>query len=495
VTDSLSYLIIAEFVLPPLLLSGILLWMFFRRRGTQNKIAEHIAEKSAVQVAKQHEQLVKWLETELGYEGEELNKASQSIMDWRNAMYKNYIHGLLKQDTDLLKGLPHDFSLFFSEIMTLKNSSGADEAAREAEAAAAAAAAVIEAAEAANKKAESQVGELTTKTKKLVEDLESLKTHSQGVEQEKEFTLKALNNIFSEYMTMFGEELETKDLSVEQIVDEMDKIINRDGSSKEIVDEPPDFDMIAEEPTALEGVDFSDDEEMGWEGAFDSAPQPDIEALAAEAELDSSDSEDAAEEAEPNWGDAFAESGDTMESPLESEPAQQPPAKEETAIEEAEEEEPSWEDAFTESGDELDEDLVDTPAKAEAPKKQEPIIEAEEEPSWEDAFSESGDELDEALAEETAKPEKAAPEEDIPGVSEADEKPAKPIADINDDSEGNDLENEKEPSWEDAFAEDTPDNEEAEPSWEDAFSEIASEGDSEEPSWEDAFSEIEDKDP
>ena len=94
-------------------------------------------------------------------------------------------------------------------------------------------------------------------------------------------------------------------------------------------------------------------------------------------------------EPEPDWGDAFSESGDTMDDDAKA--GFDAELKNESGGTE-EEPEPDWGDAFSESGDAMDDDAkagFDAELKNESGGTEE-----EAEPDWGDAFSESGDTMD-----------------------------------------------------------------------------------------------------
>ena len=99
--------------------------------------------------------------------------------------------------------------------------------------------------------------------------------------------------------------------------------------------------------------------------------------------------ENAAEDSEPDWGDAFSESGDTMDDDVKE--GYEAGLKDEQGSTE-EEAEPDWGDAFSESGDTMDEDAK---AGYDAGLNNEEVAEEDAEPDWGDAFAESGDTMDE----------------------------------------------------------------------------------------------------
>ena len=106
------------------------------------------------------------------------------------------------------------------------------------------------------------------------------------------------------------------------------------------------------------------------------------------------------DEAEPDWDDAFSESGDEMDEASEESVANESVTDAEMD-KNVDEEEVNWDDAFSESGDEMDASSKESfESETTADSEIEIDNNEEEEINWDDAFSESGDAMDEASKQE-----------------------------------------------------------------------------------------------
>ncbi len=173
----------------------------------------------------------------------------------------------------------------------------------------------------------------------------SLKSEIKSLKQEVHITLTTLNNIFKEFSSMFGEDdIPEGEMSVDQIITAMESFSGKDVENShdslevdeidDSGDDPqPVVDMPNNEPETEPQIDQEQSSEANKESSVlndvgeelkDSVePSSEDESLnfSVDSAIDDIDSalddlelgETENDDGEPDWGDAFAESGDKME--------------------------------------------------------------------------------------------------------------------------------------------------------------------------------------
>ncbi|MFT6734101.1 MAG: hypothetical protein ACJAS9_002296 [Polaribacter sp.] len=265
-----------------------------------------------------------FLKEQLNLDEKQVKMASKKILNERKFLLRNIISGILDKNLEAISLLNQDLDRVCKQYHQL------------------------ELAEVEVLLEEPKEEPKEDKTKALTKEIKGLK-------QEVHITLTTLNNIFKEFSSMFGEDAPDGDMSVDQIITAMESFSNKETSSTsesdETISEPePELETeqeqvdevsentdeevgsieqvddilkdtnISEEPLAEDasiseqlenilGDDATDDLDFSDVDAVD-----DIDGALDMLELDSTDEE----EGEPDWGDAFAESGDVMEDDKES---------------------------------------------------------------------------------------------------------------------------------------------------------------------------------
>jgi len=325
------WVLILEFVLPFAVLSIVLTMVIIGGRKKFKEAAKRLILSVKTTEDSEKEALLSFLSNKLGYDEKQAKKKAKKIINERKFLIRNLVSGLLDKNVEAISQLNNDLSRVTDCYKNLEVINAITEEPTEVEV------------------------EESAAEKELKSEVKSLK-------QEVHITLTTLNNIFKEFSSMFGEDDVPKgQMSVDQIitamesfsgksaVQEVDEVSSESLEQSEVSSEPevepepetePEIEAEPEasiepaieeasvepevlsesdkpsEPVAMEEstgqepepvaepvVDSAEAEELDF--AIDSAID-DIDSALDGLELDASDEE-------PDWGDAFAESGDTME--------------------------------------------------------------------------------------------------------------------------------------------------------------------------------------
>jgi len=278
-----------------------------------------------------------FLKDKLNLDNKQIKKASKKILNERKFLLRNIISGILDKNLEAISLLNQDLNRVCKQYHQLE-------------------VAEIEVkVEEVTEEVEEESKE--DKTKQLKKDIKSLK-------QEVHITLTTLNNIFKEFSSMFGENVPEGDMSVDQIITAMESFSNKESSIVPDSIEPPleskpesaesaakvepksvtevseqleekndsnkqtpveEYKVVSEDAETddesfpedasiseqLDNILGDDADDIDFSGVDE---VDDIDGALDMLELDSTDEE----EGEPDWGDAFAESGDVMEDDKES---------------------------------------------------------------------------------------------------------------------------------------------------------------------------------
>jgi hypothetical protein len=354
----LSWVLALEIALPFVILSIVLTVVILSGRKKYKEAAKQLILSVKSSEEKDKQALLEFQTNKLMIEDKQAKKNAKKILNERKFLVRNLVSGLLDKNVEAISQLNSDLARISSHYHSLEVKL-----------------AQVKVSEAPAETEESEDDEA------LLEDIKGLKSEVKSLKQEVHVTLTTLNNIFKEFSSMFGEDDVPKgQMSVDQIITAMESFASRtpdenvgmnEDTEKQAQDSavqekaepsPPSEDAINSEqqpaekaneesvqassdPTAdddevaslekqlAENLDFGDDDGVASERdqldfSIDSAID-DIDSALDGLELDGADEDE--DEAEPDWGDAFAESGDKVE-----------------------EEEPDWGDAFAESGDKMD---------------------------------------------------------------------------------------------------------------------------------------------
>lgn len=141
----------------------------------------------------------------------------------------------------------------------------------------------------------------------LQEKVAELKTDNKRLKKEVHKNLKTLNNLFSEYSSMFGEDIDVKDMSAEEILDAMAAFSDRVSESDEVsgdvvIDEGLEPDETNNGGMGQPSEDQIEDADATWEEALAeaNAGEPDGDETTISPGVGDDDDE-------PSWEDAFNE--------------------------------------------------------------------------------------------------------------------------------------------------------------------------------------------
>jgi len=334
-----SLFLMIEAAAPFFILSIVLALALMSGRKKMKKAARQLILDVKSSEKRDRDAVKLFLKDKLHLDKKQIKKASKKILNERKFLLRNIISGILDKNLEAISLLNQDLNRVCKQYHQLE----------------------IAEVEAKVEESTEEVAEepKEDKIKQLKKDIKSLK-------QEVHITLTTLNNIFKEFSSMFGENAPEGDMSVDQIITAMESFSNKESSDapervetdskselvseesdakvepesvaevSEQVEEKSDSDEQADpvdEVNSVSGDDKTDDEPLPEDASIseqlddilgdDSADDldfsgvdevDDIDGALDMLELDSTDEE----ESEPDWGDAFAESGDVMEDDKES---------------------------------------------------------------------------------------------------------------------------------------------------------------------------------
>ncbi|WP_144394061.1 hypothetical protein [Pleionea sediminis] len=284
----LSWLLILEIVFPLLLLSTVLIVVLMRNKSRFKDAMRELIINVKDNEPIQKEATQRFLHENLGFEEGDVEKISNDIIRERKFFIRTFVSSILNKDVENLATLDDELSRIMEKYHALEPTLGSGSDDDELE-----------------EKADALRSELEAKETKI----EELRQENKSLKQEIHITLGTLNSIFTEYSSMFGEEIPQTNMSVEQIIKAMESFSGSSDSlvSDEPTEEPTDVSPQVETETAAD-LELDDEPEEkkndGSSSLLDDMPLEDI---------GNGDDEDEEDEEEPSWEDAFSESGDKME--------------------------------------------------------------------------------------------------------------------------------------------------------------------------------------
>lgn len=326
-TENISLLLILEAVLPFVVLSILLILAIMAGRKKFKQAAKSLILDVKANEDKEKQAITFFLTEKLAIDEKAAKKKVKKIMNERKFLVRNLVSGILDKNVEAISQINQDLCRVTSRYHQLEVMAAPQEEPQQ---------------------------EISEEEQQA---LDSLKSEIKSLKQEIHITLTTLNNIFKEFSSMFGEDdIPEGEMSVDQIITAMESFSGKDAvdnddsfETDEIEDSnenlTDDLDLSDDEPqtapqtapaastepqtesqetqqqnTAMdeessvqsyqkgeESLESSSDDES-LDFAVDSAID-DIDSALDELELGESEDDDD----EPDWGDAFAESGDKME--------------------------------------------------------------------------------------------------------------------------------------------------------------------------------------
>lgn len=320
----LSWVLALQIALPFIVLSIVLTMTILAGRKKYKEAAKQLIRSVKSNEGNDKQAILDFQIKKLALNEADAKKNAKKIMNERKFLIRNLVSGLLDKNVEAISQLNQDVARISAHYHSLEVGEVSP--------------------------AEPDVSE-QLEDEGLEDDINALKGEIKSLKQEVHITLTTLNNIFKEFSSMFGEDdIPDGQMSVDQIITAMESFSGKqpiDGvvmsediekaeraaemEPQEVENEPDtqqagadvskanpeenkqeaDEDEVASlEKQLAENLDFPDDDagddKSDLDFSIDSAID-DIDSALDGLELDSSDDE------EPDWGDAFAESGDKMD--------------------------------------------------------------------------------------------------------------------------------------------------------------------------------------
>ncbi|MBI2379261.1 MAG: hypothetical protein HYV16_00695 [Gammaproteobacteria bacterium] len=204
------WILLAEVALPLLFLVILLAVLLWRARRNDVRGVRALINKVQAKDASRKAALQDFLSRRMGFEEPDLSQRLSLIDSQRKAYYKALLQSFMRHDAELVAGLDEPLDAYIDAYHVLAHQGPAASPAP----APSIAAPVV--AESGNQDAE----------------IAALKRENKRLRQEAQITLGTLNNIFAEYTSMFGEQTERTDMSVEEIIEAMEKYSGRIGGQE-----------------------------------------------------------------------------------------------------------------------------------------------------------------------------------------------------------------------------------------------------------------------
>lgn len=255
-------LVVLALALPSALAFLTVLILGFRRKSGQRRSCETLLAQVKASDEEVRQSLQHFLAESLRLETEQVSQRTEDILDLRKALYRQLFKAVLQQDAAALAGLDGQVVALINAYHVLVPQLPAP---------------VPIAVAPRNDAAADQ-----------------LRVENERLRRESAITMGTLNNIYAEFSSMFGNEVPTNPLSVEQIMERMQALAITTEDN-----EAPD--MSAAEVEAILAADT---------GASAASA---VEQLAAE--VDAAEFESPSSAAEPSWEDAFSEAAPAAAEP------------------------------------------------------------------------------------------------------------------------------------------------------------------------------------
>jgi len=319
----LSWVLAVEIALPFIVLTLVLALAIVSGRKKYKEAAKLLILSVKSSEDRDKQAIIAFLTEKLAIDESAAKKNAKKVMNERKFMIRNLVSGLLDKNVEAISQLNNDLSRITGHYHLLEAS-----------------------------KLE-PVDEKQEEDPEEQERTEELKAEIKGLKQEVHITLTTLNNIFKEFSSMFGEDdIPDAQMTVDQIITAMesfsgkspnDDVYEFTDSDEQHEESEPNAETTADEQDSIDEPKEAEEEGEGegeeTEEVTESLEQQLEDNLDSSAVIETGTSEeedeqldfsidsaiddidsaldglelDASEEDEPDWGDAFAESGDKME--------------------------------------------------------------------------------------------------------------------------------------------------------------------------------------
>lgn len=352
--EMISWLLALEVAAPFFVLSLVLIFILLASRKKYKEAARQLIEKAKNNEDNHKQELLAFLTKKLAISDENAKEQSKKIINERKFLLRNLISALLDKNTQGLVGLDDDLSRLSSHYHSLDMGEQVEAEVAQEE----------PPAEPEDNQADDNQQEKNQQI--IIEQEETIKGQNKEIKSlkhEVHVTLTALNNIFAEFSSMFGEKVENKEMSVEQIITAMQAFSNKQAT------------VAPEEMPQITATDAADTEQAEPAEKIESAEpaesadktKPAEKAGSAEQsgediEEKSQNKSEAAEAAPQESSEQSAETTKKAEDTQKQSEAIDITSEEDledidSVLDELEldsypgDDEPSWDDAFEESGD------------------------------------------------------------------------------------------------------------------------------------------------
>ena len=324
-----SILLMLEAAAPFLILSIVLALVILSGKKKMKNAAKNLILEVKANDKRERDSINDFLTNKLNIDEKTTKTTVKKITNERKFLLRNIISGILDKNIEAISNLNEDLSRVCRQYHQLEIDIKKDEP---------------------EKVAEEAIEEIAVESQGGNEKV--LKKEIKNLKQEVHITLTTLNNIFREFSSMFGEDVPTSDMSVDQIITAMENFSGKEGAkpisdndqeirSSEAIKEESDSnfevaDNLAEVSEPTEEELSSNEEKNDGEVAIELPEEASISeqldsimgdeddndnlSVTTEEEIDDIDDalnmlelDSTDNEGEPDWGDAFAESGDVME--------------------------------------------------------------------------------------------------------------------------------------------------------------------------------------
>ncbi len=321
----LSWVLALEIALPFIVLSIVLTMTILAGRKKYKEAAKQLIKSVKSNEGKDKQAILDFQTNKLALNEADAKKNAKKIMNERKFLVRNLVSGLLDKNVEAISQLNQDLARISAHYHALEVAN--------------------------HTPVEPEEEQSKPEGEGLENDISALKSEVKSLKQEVHVTLTTLNNIFKEFSSMFGEDdVPEGQMSVDQIITAMEsfsgkqpidsvvmpedieknanlaeqeaevapqeqqptssKETNETDTDAEAKPEADDDEVASLEKQLAENLDFPDDnadqDKSELDFSIDSAID-DIDSALDGLELDASDDD------EPDWGDAFAESGDKMD--------------------------------------------------------------------------------------------------------------------------------------------------------------------------------------
>ena len=243
--DVFNILFLLLVIMPFLLAVIALSIVVFRRKKQDRKSLQNLISNYKEKEEGRKQSVLEFLKNKVGIEDPEREEMSQKILQARKSFLQKIISSFLTREQEAISNLDNDLSVISQAYQELSISMSAQD-------------------------------EAIVADSDMTESLAKLKKENKNLKIEVHTTLSTLNSIFAEYTSMFGEETDRKDMSVDEILEAMESFGTED---------------VKKEDTTVISDDLGDDNDDPEE-----------------------DDDENIDDIEPEWGNAIEEEDDESDS-------------------------------------------------------------------------------------------------------------------------------------------------------------------------------------